>query len=181
MGSTARVLEVGVVTFEGGRPVREWSALICPPDLDFTDSKVQEALAVNKLTRELLQGRLTFEQILPDLLVELSHDVLVAHNMDFDLRMLSQELKRLSRPALVPRLPICTLDLASHLSGKPKGNKLGDVATRYNIPQNGAHRAVADATVCGLVLAAMLRAGHVPGEDVAMSELTKTASSRRRW
>lgn len=181
VGTAARILEVGVVTFEGGQPVREWSQLICPPDVDWNDPKVQEALAVNKLTADLLHGRPTFEQILPDLLVELSHDVLVAHNADFDMRMIAQELQRLSRPALSPRLLICTLNLASHQRGQVKGNKLGDVAARYNVPQNGAHRAVVDAATCGLVLTAMLRAGHVPGEDAAMSELTKTASARRRW
>jgi DNA polymerase-3 subunit epsilon len=176
----ARILEIAVVTFEGGVPVREWSQLLCPEDVDWNDERVQGALAVNKIDPKDLKGHPTFEQVLPDLLLELSHSIWVAHNAAFDIRMLNQELTRAKRPALEPPLVVCTKNLAAHLSPDTKGNKLYEVAARYNVPQDAAHRAAVDATTCGLILAAMLRAGRVPREDSGLREMCKTAAGRRR-
>ncbi len=185
VGTSARILEVAVVTFSKGEPVREWSRLLCPPDVDWTSPKVQEALAVNKLTYDELHGKPTFEEVLPDLLVELSCPVWAAHNMDFDLRMLTQELQRLSRPALSPQLLVCTLGLASRLNTSGGKNKLQDVAARFGVTQNGAHRAAADARVAGLILSAMFKQGHLPSDDGRMSEMCRQADSawkaKKRW
>jgi DNA polymerase III subunit epsilon len=177
LGSSARVIEVAVVTFEGGEPVGAWSRLLYPENVDWENEGVKKALEVNRITREQLQGQPTFEEILPDLLVELSHDVYVAHNATFDMRMLNAELQRVSRPALSPRLTICTKNLASHLNKTTEGNRLQDVAPRWGIKQASAHRAVVDALVCGQVLAAMARGGHLPPDDMEMGALCIKAAA----
>lgn len=177
LGPSARILEIGVVTFQEGVPVREWSALLCPPDVDWGSEQVQGALAVNKLTREMLVGKPTFEQVLPDLLVELSHaDVWVAHNAQFDMSMLTNELRRLGRPAIESPLLVCTRNLASHVGGGAGGNKLSQVAARFGVTQEDAHRAVVDARVCGLVLEAMRQRRLLPEGDVALGSLSRYAA-----
>jgi DNA polymerase-3 subunit epsilon len=185
LDSAARVLEVAVVVFEGGVIVREWSALINPSSFDWDNPKIAKALEVNKLTRDACAGKPTFEQILPDLLVELSHDVIAGHNLAFDLRLLGQELALLGRPPVVPRLAICTKNLAARMNSTSTGNRLADVACRYNVLQEGAHRAVVDAITCGRVLARMHEQGCLPSEDEAMRVLCSRAGSqwqnKHRW
>jgi DNA polymerase-3 subunit epsilon len=180
LGASARVLEIGVVTFEGGKPVHEWSRLLCPEGVDWDNDKVKEALAVNKLTREQLQGQPTFDEILPDLLLELSLPTLVAHNAEFDVRMLNQELQRLSKPALSPQLLVCTKDLASHFNWTNDPNRLENVAPRYGVVQEAAHRAIVDARTCGLVLAAMLQRHPLPMDGARMAELCRTVNAAWR-
>jgi hypothetical protein len=164
------------VVFEGGEPVHEWSQLLCPEDVDWNSTDVQRALEVNRIDRRDLLGKPTFRDVLPDLVLELSQPVWVAHNADFDMRMLRQELQRLGQPLQEPELLICTKNLAAKLNTGSGGNRLEEVATRYNVSIDLAHRAVADAKTCGRVLNAMLRHGGVPQEDNAMKELCKQAA-----
>lgn len=154
--------------------------MLCPENVNWNDSQVQEALAVNHIKTADLRGKPTFKDILPDLLLELGHNVWVAHNAGFDVRMINQELQRLQQPVLSPPLLLCTRDLALQLGGPPKGNKLGDVAARFNVKQDGAHRAAADAITCGRILAAMIQTGKLPADDAAMTALVrKTGASGR--
>lgn len=168
------------MTFEGGKVVREWSSLLCPEDVDWTHPDVMKALEVNRIAFGDLHGKPTFEQILPDLLVELTCPVLVAHNAEFDARMINGELKRLGRPALAPQLLVCTKNLANHLNGGQPGNKLAQVAERFGIVQEDAHRAAVDARVCGLVLAEMHRRALLPANDEAMTTLCRRAAAQWR-
>lgn len=176
----ARVLEVGVVAFDRGEPVREWSQLLWPGELDWESSAVKGALAVNQIRREELVGMPTFVEVLPRLLLELSHDIWVAHNASFDVRMLQQEMTRAGHTMAMPKVVACTCKLAQALGKGAPGNKLGEVATRYKVSQEGAHRASVDARVCGQILQAMLRAGHLPADDDAFLALLERAGRRRR-
>ncbi len=172
----ARIVEIAVVRFERGVPVREWAELVCPPDVDWENIDVRRALEVNKLTPDALRGKPTFEALIPTLEAELSHEVWVAHNAEFDVKMLNQELARLGRPAVAPKLLVCTRDLGSHFNDGPTGNRLFEVAARYGITQSDAHRAAVDARTCGLILAAMLQTGKLPADDAAMAAFIQTAA-----
>ena len=178
--STARILELGVVAFEMGRPVRRWSSLVCPPDLEWDHPDVVGAFKVNGLSKEKLQGAPRFEDVVHQLLVELDAAVWVAHNHAFDQRMLMQEFTRCQITPRVPDFRICTLDLARKFVNGATGNKLEEVAARFGVPLTGAHRAVADAEACGNILAAMVRGGYVPTDDMAMQQLCKSLASTKR-
>lgn len=180
LGSTARIVEVACVTFEHGKVVREWSQMLYPEDVNWDDANVQKALEVNRLTRAELQDKPRFHEVLGDLLLELSHPVWVAHNAEFDIRMLNQELQRLGRAALAPQFVICTLNLATQIANGATGNKLGDVARRWGVPQDGEHRAAADAITCGRILHTMHARSQLPREDHAMLEYCELSSRNRR-
>lgn len=189
LGSDARIVELAVVTFDRGsdgvlRAVREWSQMLCPGDIDWESKDVKKALEVNRLTRAELVDKPLFSDVLADFLVELSHPVWVAHNADFDVRMVNQELQRLRRPDLSPQLLVCTKNLAAHMRLSAR-NRLSDVAGYFKVQQEDAHRATVDAAVCGKVLAAMLAAGKLPAEDLAMHQLCAQASAswrgNHRW
>ena len=174
-----------MVTFEHGEPVREWSQLLWADGVDWNDANVKKAFEINQIDPASLRGQPTFEQVLPDLLLELSSDVWVAHNAEYDMRMLNSELKRLGRPALSPQLTVCTKNLASHFNETTEGNRLTQVAPRWGVTMDSAHRATVDARACGQVLAAMLRGGRLPREDAAMAALCAKAEAawkgKHRW
>lgn len=178
-GPKARILEIAAITFEDGQPVHEYSQLLCPRDVNWNDEKVKEALSVNHLTLDQLLGKPTFEDILPDLALELAHSVWVAHNFDFDFVQVQQEFARAGRPLETPALPICTCRLAAYLSPMVQGNKLYQVAARYGVPQESAHRAAVDARVCGHLLDRMKKQGRLPDDEAAMKELVLRAD--RAW
>lgn len=185
LGSSARIVEVAVVTFSQRKPVHEWSRLLCPEGVDWDSQKVQDALNINKITRAQLEGQPTFQEILPDLLVELSLPTLVAHNAEFDIRLLNQELQRLNRPVLSPQLLVCTRDLASRFNWTNDGNKLDQAASRYGIAFEDAHRAAVDARTCGYILGAILEKHALPMEVAPMAALCREANDawkrKRRW
>jgi DNA polymerase III epsilon subunit-like protein len=109
----------------------------------------------------------------------------VAHNAEFDMRMLSYELQRQSKTPLKPQLLVCTRDLASRFNWTSSGNRLYEAALRYQVPQDGAHRAAVDARTCGLVLSAMLKRHSLPEDIQRMVEFCVSAnnawkSKRRR-
>jgi DNA polymerase III epsilon subunit-like protein len=184
-GAKARILEVAAVTFENGIPVHEFSSLLCPSDVDWSNDRVKEALAVNKLTLDDLKGKPTFGEIIWDLMTELAHPVWVAHNFEFDCVQIQQEFVRAGREFVPPQLGICTCRLAAHLEPQAQGNKLYQVASRYGVLQESAHRAVVDAKVCGNLLDRMQKQGKLPVDDVAMKALVVQADqawkSKRRW
>jgi len=169
-----RILELGLVVFENGRSVYEWSQLFCPEGVDWTSDDVKSALAVNHITREMLEGKPTFNQVVPDLLLEFEHDLWVAHNASFDLGMLNSEFLRYGRQAPAPALSCCTMQLSSYLNNV-QGHKLAQVAERYGVKPDGAHRAVADAAACGAVFHEMTKSGKLPDSLAEMQELTRKA------
>ena len=184
LGPDARILEIGIVTFNHGEVVHEWSQLFCPQNVDWAHPSVQKALEVNGIKREDLEGQPTFESKLSEMLLEFSTDVWVAHNAAFDARMLTQEFDRLHRPHAAPPMLVCTMLAAAYTSNERR-NKLQDVATRFHVKQEDAHRAVVDATVCGRVFWEMLRQKIVPDSEEGMHEFMlkaeKSWKSRTRW
>jgi DNA polymerase III epsilon subunit family exonuclease len=184
LDGSARIVELGIVTFNHGEVVNTWSQLFLPPNVDWAHPHVQKALEVNRIKQEDLVGKPTFEQKLAEVLLELSTDVWVAHNADFDMRMLRQEFDRLHKPHATPPMLVCTM-LAAAYTSTERRNKLQDVAARLHVQQEDAHRAVVDATVCGRIFCEMLRQKIVPDSEEGMREFMlkaeKSWKSRARW
>ncbi len=181
LSSSAQIVEIGFVVFEHGAVVHECSQLLRPAGVDWDDENVKKAMEVNKLSRSELEDKPTFAEYLPDLMYELAFPVKVAHNADFDLRMIRQELSRLPSAqgaVLDADFVICTKDLSCYLNGATAVNRLNDVAARYGVEQLDAHRATVDASTCGKVLLAMLERSILPREDKAMKDLCRIANSQ---
>jgi DNA polymerase-3 subunit epsilon len=76
--------------------------------------------------------------------VELTEDcILVAHNADFDYRILKTEFKRLGFP--FKRKTLCTVELAQQLIPDMQSYSLGKLARALGIPVSDRHRAQGDA------------------------------------
>lgn len=189
LDGSARIIEIACVLFENGEIVEDWSTLICPEDVDWNDENVKKALAVNQIDPSSLVGKPTFAQTLDR--INFAFDaspVWVAHNAEFDLRMLNQEHRRyhqtdfpFSRPG-EDMYCFCTKLLSRSLHPLERGHRLQETASRWGVVQDGAHRASSDAITCGRILDAMSK-GRLPDDVMQVNELQKQAGStgRRRY
>ena len=77
-------------------------------------------------------------------IVEITEDcILVAHNADFDYRILKTEFKRLGFP--FKRKTLCTVELSKELIPDMQSYSLGKLARALGIPVSDRHRANGDA------------------------------------
>jgi len=76
---------------------------------------------ITKLTNEKLEGCPTFLELYAELAdFFLGERTLIAHNLTFDLGVLTTELRRINKEAAFPYPPqqICTVNLTKHIKGK---------------------------------------------------------------
>jgi DNA polymerase-3 subunit epsilon len=109
-----------------------------------------------------------FDQVWPAVLRFIGDGPVVAHNAQFDVRMLHAEAARtaIRTPHRVP--VFCSKKLAKSVLPKGHSLSLENVAKALDVPQRaGAHRAVADVETTGAVVARLCARG---GKD--LRELT---------
>lgn len=180
--SDAEIVELGVVHYYRGNQVREWSSFFMPRFAKRDDPDVMKAMEINKIDwEELLIRAPTFRKMCEDVQKELSEAVWVAHNAEFDVRMISQEYKRLeTEQRHPPRLVLCTKLLDFMINPGQSSYKLEAVAQRWGVMQLGAHRAVVDAKTCGEILARMIRIKDLPKDIEGMQAFMKEADKKWR-
>jgi DNA polymerase-3 subunit epsilon len=170
-------LEIGIAYFEHGVLADSWSTLLNPPDLDWDSFEVVSSQAVHGITKRMVAGAPTFSDVVQQLQTRLEEPVWVGHNIDFDVRMFRQEFARSEVVwKFQPKLQLCTQRLAFELDKGAPNYKLLEVANRWGVVPEGAHRAVADAVTCGRVLGKMLANKQLPTEGSSMESFQKEAA-----
>ena len=133
----ARLVEVAHVRIAAGALAEEWSSLVkpgVPIPIEasrvhgISDAMVADAPAMAEVGR-------TWRAALGDY-------PLVFHNAPFDLPFLVHLFREAGAPPLTNPI-VDTLGLARGLFGS-SGNKLGELATRFQLPSETAHRALGD-------------------------------------
>jgi DNA polymerase-3 subunit epsilon len=184
VGETAQIVEIAVVLFDCGNIVDLYEQRCNPVGVDWDDPRVIEALGVNHLRREDLEACPPFSDVFEDICGKLNAaPVWVAHNADFDLRMLRQERMRLADPyaaRLRVPLPVAVLDTLlldfALVHGFLK-RRLDVVGPRWKVDNTAPHRARGDAMVCGEVLRRM--AEQLPDDIQAVWDIQ--ADAREQW
>ena len=159
-----RVVEMGVVIFEGGIVTsrRQW---LINPEMPIP----AESQAVHGISDDDVKDAPKFRDLAAELSALLEGHLPVAYNADFDRKFLHAEFTRTGRapgfaqpPALRPDVVwIDPLVWVRELQKYEKGKKLTDAAARLGIALDNAHRADADAEAAGRVLLAL--APQMPG------------------
>lgn len=143
-GREGRIVELAAVRYEDGRETARFHTLV-NPEMPIPE----KATEVNGITDEMVAGAPTAAVALPAFLVFVGSDDVVGHNIEFDLRMLHQELERLGLPML-PNEWACTMRMSRAAFALPS-YRLGAVAEHLEIAVHGSHRALADALAAGAV------------------------------
>lgn len=179
-GPSARIIEIALVVFEKGQVIDSYETFLNPEGVAWESDSVKQAMEVNKIPIASLADAPKFKDVFKDLSFYLREsDVWAAHNIEFDLRMLHQEQVRLmlDEPLLEPKLAVCTKLMSFCLHPTEAGHKLAEVAPRWGVVQEGAHRAASDAITCGRILHSMVERGSLPADILAHGEMQKEAGS----
>ena len=147
-----KIIEFGAVCVEHGTVTRSIDILINPEvPINY---KITELTGIDN---EMLKGKPTLKEAMPEILEFLGDAILVTHNTDFDISFLQEKLKELGLPPLTNPI-IDTLALSRYLFPESRRHTLGALCRNMdvNYDEESAHRADYDATVLNEVLQPML-------------------------
>jgi len=162
-GEDARIVEIALVEYAHGLtvPTGIFSSLVNPGEVDWSDPGVAKAMEINGLKPEWLVDAPSWGHISYQVKEALrKNPVWVAHNLQFDERMIQQEFARdihMADLLVVPRPEVraCTLLCDFRINPGKKSRKLIEVANRWKIDLKGGHRAVNDTMACARIFQKM--------------------------
>ncbi len=137
-----RIIEISAIKFTFSQTLDTFDHLIDPckiiPD---------ETIRIHHITNEMIEGKPKIEEVLPEFFEFIENYPIVGHGMTFDLQILNETTKRLKIGNPLPsKTFIDTLRLA-RLYGESPTNSLEVLRAHFNIPFEGAHRALSDVIV----------------------------------
>lgn len=152
-----RILQVAVVTVEGGTVVDEWSSLV---RLRWPLQRVGPR-RIHGIGRADLRHAPARDEVLAELAARLDGAIFTAHNAEFDWAFVERAARRAGVP--IPPAPrLCTLRLSRRLDPeRALSHRLGDIGARYGVANERPHDALHDARVTAAILPHLLAAHGV--------------------
>lgn len=161
----ARVIELAAVLIDhDGNEVDSWSSLILP---DILDDRAADAMAVNRITREMLQGQPSAFSAAASFRgwMGAARPYVTSFNVAFDRTMCERTGLTSLRWAscIMERAMVAMGDACPRFDdGRPKWPKLSDAAAHFGVPVVvEAHRALTDARTAAGIMVAIQRKTHV--------------------
>jgi DNA polymerase-3 subunit epsilon len=157
-----RIVEIAIVTLdESGAVVDEWDTLINP-------ERDVGPVEIHGVSATMVDAAPTFEEVLWAIAKRLNDQIMVAHNLQFDERMLRSEFNR-AGAHWDPGIGVCTLQAT--------GCKLEIACRSHGIVIEQQHRALTDArAAAALFKATASRAADKPRQVAHIPELTQRSS-----
>lgn len=137
-----RVIEVAVMCFDASQIYGQLETLINPEC-----SIPETSIAIHHITPEMVIDKPTIDQALPQILELIGNHIIVGHGIKFDIDILAIAAERHGIPCKIRQnLYLDTLRMA-RLYGESPVNSLEHLRKHFNIPMEGAHRAMNDVVV----------------------------------
>lgn len=137
-----RVIEVAVMCFDASQVYAQMDTLI-NPECDIPEASI----AIHHITPEMVKDKPTIVQVLSEILEMIGKHIIIGHGVGFDIEILAAAADRHGIPCTIRQnLILDTLRMA-RLYGQSPINSLEHLRKHFNIPQEGAHRAMSDVVV----------------------------------
>lgn len=133
----SEIIEIGALCVRGGQVTDEFSKLIKPRR--GIPPKITE---ITGITNEDVENCDYIEDVLPEFLYFAGDDIIVGHNVSFDMRFIYDRALFLGTAFLNDSVD--TMKLSRKLNKNLKHHRLSDLAEYYNITNENAHRALSD-------------------------------------
>lgn len=132
------ITEIAIYKFDGHQIVDQFISLVNP------EIPIQPFVAkLTGINNAMLRSAPKFFEVAKRI-VEMTNDcILVAHNADFDYRILRTEFRRLGYE--FNQKTLCTVELSKKLLPEQKSHSLGKLVRALGIPMADRHRASGDA------------------------------------
>jgi len=145
-----KITEIAVLMHDGNKVVDEYSTLINP------ECSIPHYIsALTGITNEMVAGAPRFYEIARKLVELTENSIFVAHNVAFDYGFIRSEFRRLGFE--FKREQLCTVRLSRKLIPGHTSYSLGRLCDTLQIPVNGRHRALGDATATARLFDILLR------------------------
>lgn len=146
-----RMIELGASRVRAGEICDEFQTLVNPqlPLPRFIS-------ALTGITNEMLNAAPQFESVVESWLEFAGDSVLVAHNSNFDLNLLNQEIARIFPGCRMRNPDLCTVELARRVAPDLESHNLDALADHFGIEITERHRAAGDARATAHVLLRLL-------------------------
>lgn len=132
------IIEVSAIRVRNHQPVDTFTELVNPGRK--IDARIVELTGI---TDDMLIGARTKEEVLPEFLEFIGSDIVVGHNVSFDLGFIRKAAERVCVD-IARNDYIDTLRLSRRLHPELPHHRLGDMVDHFCIVSDGAHRADAD-------------------------------------
>lgn len=149
-----RIIEIGVVLYENGIPIRRYGTLV-----NAMVNIPSTASAINHITNQMIKNAPSEKEVYADLINFLGDALqektpLCAHNAKFDMDFLSETLMRLGYNAKINYID--TLSLSRELLKGLINYKQDTVAVHLGLHNTSVHRAETDAEICGSIFGKLI-------------------------
>lgn len=137
-----RIIEVAAVLFDM-RTVYDQTESLVNPECTIPS----ESIEIHHITQEMVQDQPVIVKILPDLLKFIGDNIIVGHGVGFDIEIIAQAADRHRIPHTLRKNPYLDTLRMARLYGESPINSLEHLRKHFNVPQEGAHRAMSDVVV----------------------------------
>ena len=141
-----QIIEIGMVRVSGLEVCDEKNFLI-DPEMRIPDF-IQKLTSIRQKD---VEGCPKIEEVIEEIIDFIGDDIIVAHNISFDLPFLNSVLKRLGRPELENR-NLCTNVMTKHMIPEIMSSNLNYMSQLFEIDHSKAHRAYDDARATAKLL-----------------------------
>lgn len=137
-----RIIEVAVMCFDGQQIYAQMESLI-DPECEIPETSI----AIHHITPDMIYGKPTISQILPEILQLIGQHIIVGHGVGFDIDLLANAAERHGLPCILRQNRFLDTLRMARLYGESPINSLEHLRKHFNIPLEGAHRAMSDVIV----------------------------------
>ena len=147
------ITEIAIYKFDGSTIVDQFISLINPekPIQDFV-------VKLTGINNKMLRNAPKFFEVAKRIIEITNNTTLVAHNTEFDVRILKTEFDRLGYN--YQKNSICTIELSRRLIPDEESYSLGKLCKSIGIPMSNRHRATGDAKATVQLFKLLLAKDH---------------------
>jgi DNA polymerase III subunit epsilon len=137
-----RVIEVAAARFTFDKIIDTYETLI-DPECPISET----SMAIHHITDQMVEGKPKIQDILSSLFAFIGKEILIGHGIGLDIAFLAAAAKRHQVHCHLQTLPFIDTLRMARLYGESPTNSLEMLREHFNIPSEGAHRAMSDVLV----------------------------------
>ncbi len=146
-----KIIEIAGVKMQGGQEIDRFESFVNPHE-----SIPYHISQLTNITDDMVRDAPELAPVIEQFVAFCGDAVLVAHNANFDMGFIQQNLKSLDMPILDNPV-LDTLELARMLYPTMKNHRLNTLAGKCKVSLENHHRAVDDSVALGLILMQLLK------------------------
>ncbi|CAG5080333.1 exonuclease domain-containing protein [Parvicella tangerina] len=134
------ITEIGVVITDGVKELHRYETLINP------QARIPRFIThLTGITEEMVEDAPVFEEVAEDIYELLNERIFVAHNVNFDYKIVKSHMERAGFS--IPSKRLCTVRLSRKIIPGYPSYSLGKLTASLGFKHSNAHRAMGDAEV----------------------------------